>query len=282
MVAGESYDASDPALVAARARARRLTARYNTTSQEDGDERRALLAELFEEVGDGAWIEPPFQCDYGWNITLGDRVFLNFNCVILDCAPVTIGALTQIGPAVQLCAATHPVNPEERAEGIEYAKPISIGRNVWIGAGAIVGPGVTIGDDAVIGAGSVVLRDVPAARSPPASPAGSCGRSRRTETRAVESPRGRRPASRLPADRGARHHRRPALGGARRHRGHDRLVLPRPLRRAQRVRRRSSTRSAAASSGSRRSAASGRRSSCTCPTRTCSSPGSSRKTAWAS
>ena len=162
MVAGEPYDASDPELVAARARARELTARYNTTSQEDGDERRALLTELFEEVGDGAWIEPPFQCDYGWNITLGDRVFLNFNCVILDCAPVTIGALTQIGPAVQLCAATHPVSPEERAEGVEYAKPISIGRNVWIGAGAIVGPGVTIGDDAVIGAGSVVLRDVPA------------------------------------------------------------------------------------------------------------------------
>jgi maltose O-acetyltransferase len=162
MVAGESYDASDPALVEARARARRLTARYNATSQEDSDERRALLTELFEEIGDGAWIEPPFQCDYGWNITLGERVFLNFNCVILDCAAVTIGALTQIGPAVQLCAATHPVNPEERAEGIEYAKRVSIGHNVWIGAGAIVGPGVTIGDDAVIGAGSVVLRDVPA------------------------------------------------------------------------------------------------------------------------
>ena len=127
-----------------------MTARYNTTSQDDGDERRALLTELFEEVGDGAWIEPPFQCDYGWNITLGDRVFLNFNCVILDCAPVTIGALTQIGPAVQLCAATHPVSPDERAEGVEY------------GAGAIVVPGVTIGDVAVIGAGSVVLRDVPA------------------------------------------------------------------------------------------------------------------------
>ena len=162
MVSGEPYDASDPELVAARARARRLTARYNATSQDDSDERRALLAELFEQVGEGAWIEPPFHCDYGWNITLDDRAFLNFNCVILDCAPVTIGALTQIGPAVQLCAATHPVNPEQRAEGIEYAKPISIGRNVWIGAGAIVGPGVTIGADSVIGAGSVVLRDVPA------------------------------------------------------------------------------------------------------------------------
>ena len=178
MVAGEPYDASDPALVAARARARRLTARYNATSQEDSDERRALLTELFEEVGDGAWIEPPFQCDYGWNITLGDRVFLNFNCVILDCAPVTIGALTQIGPAVQLCAATHPVNPEERAEGIEYAKPISIGRNVWIGAGAIVGPAsrsATMPSSARAASSyATCLR----ARSPPACPAGSCGRSK--------------------------------------------------------------------------------------------------------
>jgi maltose O-acetyltransferase len=162
MVAGEPYDAADPELVASRAQARRLTARYNATSQDDSDERRALLTELFAEVGDAAWIEPPFQCDYGWNITLGERAFLNFNCVILDCAPVTIGALTQIGPAVQLCAATHPVSPEERADGVELAKPISIGRNVWIGAGAVVGPGVAIGDDAVIGAGSVVLRDVPA------------------------------------------------------------------------------------------------------------------------
>jgi maltose O-acetyltransferase len=161
MVAGEPYDAADPELVASRAQARRLTARYNATSQDDSDERRALLTELFAEVGDRAWIEPPFQCDYGWNITLGERAFLNFNCVILDCAPVTIGALTQIVPAVQLCAATHPVSPEERADGVELAKPISIGRNVWIGAGAIVGPGVAIGDDAVIGAGSVVLRDVP-------------------------------------------------------------------------------------------------------------------------
>jgi maltose O-acetyltransferase len=119
------------------------------------------MRELFTEVGEGAWIEPPFHCDYGWNITLGERAYLNFHCVVLDCAPVTIGALTKLGPGVQLCAAGHPVDPEERATGLEWAKPISIGRNVWIGAGAIVGPGVTIGEDSVIGAGSVVLEDVP-------------------------------------------------------------------------------------------------------------------------
>jgi maltose O-acetyltransferase len=161
MLCGELYRAWDPELVEARAGARRLTARFNATAQEDEEQQQALMRELFAEVGEGAWIEPPFHCDYGWNITLGERVYLNFGCVILDCAPVTLGPLTKLGPAVQLCAAAHPVDPQERETGLEYAKPIAIGRNVWIGAGAIVGPGVTIGDESVIGAGSVVLEDVP-------------------------------------------------------------------------------------------------------------------------
>jgi maltose O-acetyltransferase len=121
-----------------------------------------LLGELLLAGGETAWIEPPFFCDYGWNISLGDRAFLNFNCVVLDCAPVEIGALALLGPAVQVSTATHPVDPRERESGLEFARPITIGRNVWIGAAAIVGPGVTIGDDSVIGAGAVVLRDVPA------------------------------------------------------------------------------------------------------------------------
>ncbi len=112
-------------------------------------------------MSDSAFIEPPFYCDYGWNISLGDRAFLNFDCVVLDCAPVVIGDGCLIGPGVQLCAATHPLEPALRADGLESAGPITLGRNVWIGAGAIVGPGVTIGDNSVIGAGSVVLRDVP-------------------------------------------------------------------------------------------------------------------------
>jgi maltose O-acetyltransferase len=162
MLAGELYDAGDPELVRARARARRLIARYNATLSDDEAERGQLLADLFADVGAGAWIEPPFHCDYGWNITLGERAFLNFGCVALDCAPVEIGANAKLGPYVQLCTATHPLEPAKREAGLEYALPIRVGPNVWIGAGAIVGPGVSIGESSVVGAGSVVLRDVPA------------------------------------------------------------------------------------------------------------------------
>ena len=161
MVAGELYLASDPELMRERARARELVARYNATGQDEQEKRRSLLGELLARGGEDAWIEPPFFCDYGWNISLGERAFLNFNCVILDCASVDIGAGAMLGPAVQLCAAMHPVGPVERETGLEYARPIALGRNVWIGAGAIVGVGVTIGDNSVVGAGSVVLRDVP-------------------------------------------------------------------------------------------------------------------------
>ena len=161
MLAGEPYRASDPELVLARAQARALAARFHATKQDEAEGRRALLEQLLGAVGDEAWIEPPFHCDYGTNILIGERAFLNFGCIVLDCAPVEIGPLAMLGPGVQLCAATHPVEPEERASGLEYALPIVLGRNVWVGAGAIVGPGVTIGDDAVVGAGSVVLRDVP-------------------------------------------------------------------------------------------------------------------------
>ena len=162
MVAGELYRADDDELVSSRARARALTARYNATTQDDADGRRALLEELLGEAGEDVWIEPPFFCDYGWNISFGARVCLNFNCVVLDVAPVRVGDLTLLGPAVQLCAATHQLDPRQRERGLEYGQPIDIGRNVWVGAGAIVGAGVTIGDDSVIGAGSVVVRDVPA------------------------------------------------------------------------------------------------------------------------
>jgi maltose O-acetyltransferase len=161
MVSGELYRASDPELARERERARRLVDRYNATGQDDQAERRALLAELLGGFADDAWIEPPFHCDYGWNISLGAGAFLNFNCVILDCATVEIGPRTQIASAVQLCAATHPVDPAPRADALEYALPVVVGANVWIGAGAIVGPGVTIGDNSVVGAGSVVVRDVP-------------------------------------------------------------------------------------------------------------------------
>lgn len=162
MIAGQLYRCADAELVAARIHARQVVRAYNASDPAAEDERQALLTGLFARFGEGAVLEAPFHCDYGWNISLGDGAYVNVNCVILDCAPVSIGALSLIGPGVQLCAATHPVDPAQREAGQEYALPIVVGRNVWVGAGVVVGPGVTIGENSVVGAGSVVTRDVPA------------------------------------------------------------------------------------------------------------------------
>jgi maltose O-acetyltransferase len=161
MLAGELYHAGDPELQADQANAKRWMVRYNSALAASAAERLALLRELLPDVGDGTVIRPPFHCDFGYNIRIGPGVFLNFNCVILDVVTVTIGAGTQIGPAVQIYAADHPRDPAIRATGVEFGRPVSIGRNVWIGGGAIILPGVALGDDAVIGAGAVVTRDVP-------------------------------------------------------------------------------------------------------------------------
>lgn len=162
MITGELYRASDPELAAARLRAQELLARYNASAPGAAAEREALLRELFGTLGDDATVMPRFACDYGFNVRAGRNLFVNYDCVFLDCAPIDIGDDVQIGPAVQLYTATHPLDAALRRSGLEGAKPIRIGDNVWIGGGAIVLPGVTIGDDAVIGAGSVVTRDVPA------------------------------------------------------------------------------------------------------------------------
>src|SRR5471030_2441386 len=134
-------------------------------------QRHALLSERLGRVGMDAVIRPPFFCDYGYNIRLGDGVFLNFNCVILDVVEISIGDRTQIGPAVQIYAADHPRDAETRREGLEFGRPVRIGSDVWIGGGAIILPGVTIGDGAVIGAGSVVTRDVAAGDTVTGNPA---------------------------------------------------------------------------------------------------------------
>ena len=160
MLAGELYDPHDAELVKARTRARDLCRDLNISRESDQDERRAILRQLFGTGGDSVWLEPPFYCDYGANIHLGERVFFNFNCVVLDVCPVTIGDFTLFGPAVQLYTATHPMNAELRRTR-EFAKPIVIGADVWVGGGAIVCPGVRIGAKTVIGAGSVVTRDIP-------------------------------------------------------------------------------------------------------------------------
>jgi maltose O-acetyltransferase len=161
MLAGRPYVAADPELVEARAQARSLLRQYNATLQDEPDRRAALLRELLGHAGTNAWIEPPFFCDYGTYLFLGDGAFLNFNCVVLDCNHVRIGAGTMLGPAVQIYAATHDPDPAVRVLGPELAFPVTIGRNCWIGGGAIIGPGVTIGDNTTIGAGSVVTKDIP-------------------------------------------------------------------------------------------------------------------------
>ncbi len=130
-----------------------------------------LLRELLASVGEGAYIRPPFHCDYGYNISLGAGVFLNFNCIILDVVKVAIGDRTQIGPGVQILTADHPRDPAQRRAGLEFGRPIVIGADVWIGGGAIILPGVTIGDGAIVGAGAVVTRDVAAGATVVGNPA---------------------------------------------------------------------------------------------------------------
>jgi maltose O-acetyltransferase len=160
MLAGELYDAMAPELVAARERARDLCQDLNATREAEASRRRGILCELLGAGGDSVSMQPPFFCDYGANIELGERVFFNFNCVVLDVCPVRIGAFSQFGPAVQIYTPMHPMNAAAR-RGKEFGKPVTIGSDVWVGGGAIILPGVRIGSRAVIGAGSVVTRDVP-------------------------------------------------------------------------------------------------------------------------
>lgn len=161
MLAGELYRPADSVLTDDRRRARELLGDYNASRPVDVEWRRALIARLFGGVGGGAEIEPPFHCDYGYNIFAGERLFMNFGCVVLDCAKVEIGDRVLIGPGVHIYAAAHPLDPSLRCDGLELAKPVRIGNDVWIGGHAVVCPGVQIGDNVVIGAGSVVTRDVP-------------------------------------------------------------------------------------------------------------------------
>lgn len=162
MLAGDLYIADDPENARLAQRAVRLADAYHRAAVEDEAAARPLLDELIGSLGDGAFVKPPLFVDYGENITIGARSFVNYNLTALDVAAITIGADCQIGPNVQLLTPTHPVEPGPRRDKLEAALPITIGDNVWLGGGVIVCPGVSIGDDSVIGAGSVVTRDIPA------------------------------------------------------------------------------------------------------------------------
>ena len=170
MLAGELYR-PDAELGADQAATKEWLARYNAALTLPVSKRHELLSERLAYVGRDAVIRPPFFCDYGYNIRLGDGAFLNFNCVILDVVEVSIGDRTQIGPAVQIYAADHPRDAATRRSGLEFGRPVWIGADVWIGGGAIILPGVTIGDGAVIGAGSVVTRNVATEQTVAGNPA---------------------------------------------------------------------------------------------------------------
>lgn len=160
MLAGELYDPTDADLVRGRDRARELCWALNATGEADRVERRRITTELFGAGGDTVGMQPPFFCDYGSNIYLGEKTYFNFNCVVLDVAEVHVGDYTLFAPGVQVYTAAHPMNARVRRT-LEFARPIRIGSDVWVGGGAIILPGVTIGSRSVIGAGSVVTRDIP-------------------------------------------------------------------------------------------------------------------------
>lgn len=161
MLTGQLYNPLDGELRDLRKQARILFREFNESSERNIKLRKQLLKALIPNLGRNVWIEPPFFCDYGSNIELGDEVFFNFNCTVLDVCRVQIGDRTLIASGVQILTASHPLDYKERALGLELGKPVRIGRDVWIGAGAIICPGVTIGSRTVIGAGSVVTKNIP-------------------------------------------------------------------------------------------------------------------------
>ena len=161
MLCGELYQASDKELADKRTAAHDRCVEFNNSSLAVED-KMYLLAEMMSSAGDKSYIEPPFYCDYLENVDIGHDSYCNFGCTFLDCAKISIGNYVKLGPNVQLFTAAHPLDPQQRKNLWEFAKPITIGDNAWIGGGSIILPGVTIGENAVIGAGSVVSKDIPA------------------------------------------------------------------------------------------------------------------------
>jgi maltose O-acetyltransferase len=163
MLSEQLYNPIDPELLADRQKARLLLKTINELPYEQVFERKRLLRALFPLAGSGLWIQPPFYCDYGSNIRMGKKVFFNFNCVVLDAAPVIVGEGVNFGPGVQVYTSSHPMDTATRRTGLQFAKSVHIGDDAWIGGGVVICPGTRIGARSIIGAGSVVTRDIPEA-----------------------------------------------------------------------------------------------------------------------
>ncbi|QCJ44508.1 sugar O-acetyltransferase [Bacillus sp. S3] len=161
MIAGEMYNPADPVLVKERNEVRGKVRIYNQTVETEGEKRTKLLKEILGSTGDNIYMEPNIRFDYGYNTHVGENFYANFDCTILDVCEVRFGDNCMLGPSVQIYTATHPLNPNERNSGIEYAKAITFGNNVWIGGSAVINPGVTVGNNVVIASGSVVTKDIP-------------------------------------------------------------------------------------------------------------------------
>lgn len=161
MLAGKLYMAGGEELAKDNKRSRMLTRLFNNTTEEQIEYRTQLLKELFESTGESLYIEPPFRCDYGSNITVGNNFYANFDCIILDVAKVTIGDNVFFAPRVGVYTAGHPIDAGVRNTLLEFGKPVTIGNNVWVGGNVVINPGVTIGNNVVIGSGAVVTKDIP-------------------------------------------------------------------------------------------------------------------------
>ncbi|MBU3803790.1 MAG: sugar O-acetyltransferase [Candidatus Cellulosilyticum pullistercoris] len=161
MLSGNLYLASDKELVEEHKKSLRLTRLFNTTTEEEIEYRKQLIGELFEKTGKQYYIEPPFRCDYGCHISIGENFFANYDCIILDVNKVKIGNNVMFGPRVTIYTAGHPIDAGVRNTLLEYGKPVTIGDDVWVGGSTVINPGVTIGSNVVIGSGSVVTKDIP-------------------------------------------------------------------------------------------------------------------------
>ena len=162
MHTGELYLPGDPEILAEQMLCLEKLYDFNATRPSEWEKRNFLLKEMFAEIGEGCYVEPPLHSNWGGkHVHFGKNIYANFNLTLVDDTHIYVGDYTMFGPNVTVAAAGHPILPELRSQGYQYNAPVRIGRNCWIGAGAIIVPGVTIGDNAVIGAGSVVTKDIP-------------------------------------------------------------------------------------------------------------------------